>query len=86
MTNAEQVAGPTLDLEARYEKLWLQQVRKAGASEEQIEGALFRMREDRCASLEDQLDWLRAAGFADADCWYKENRFAVLAGSRGSSL
>ena len=46
------------------EKLWLQQVRKAGASEEQIEGALFRMREDRCASLEDQLDWLRAAGFA----------------------
>jgi tRNA (cmo5U34)-methyltransferase len=84
--NAEQVAGPTPDLEARYKKLWLQQVRKAGASEEQIEGALFRMREDRCASVEDQLDWLRAAGFADADCWYKENRFAVLAGTRASSL
>jgi tRNA (cmo5U34)-methyltransferase len=80
--NAEQVAGPTPELEARYQKLWLQQVRKAGASEEQIEGALFRMREDRCASLEDQLEWLRAAGFSDADCWYKENRFAVIAGTR----
>jgi tRNA (cmo5U34)-methyltransferase len=80
--NAEQVAGPTPALEARYKTLWLEQVRKAGASEEQIEGALYRMREDRCASVEDQLGWLRAAGFADADCWFKENRFAVLAGSR----
>lgn len=61
--NAEQVAGPTPDLEARYRKLWLQQVRKAGASEEQIEGALYRMREDRCASVGDQLDWLRASWF-----------------------
>jgi tRNA (cmo5U34)-methyltransferase len=80
--NAEQVAGPTTDLEARYKSLWLQQVRKAGASQEQIDGALYRMREDRCASVEDQVDWLREAGFADADCWYKENRFAVIAGTR----
>jgi tRNA (cmo5U34)-methyltransferase len=28
------------------------------------------------------LEWLRAAGFSDADCWYKENRFAVIAGTR----
>ena len=76
------MAGPTPDFEAWYKKPWLQQVREAGASEEQIEGALFRMREDRCASVENQSDWLRAAGFADADCWYKENRFAVFAGTR----
>jgi tRNA (cmo5U34)-methyltransferase len=24
---------------------------------------------------------MREAGFADTDCWFKDNRFAVLAGS-----
>jgi tRNA (cmo5U34)-methyltransferase len=80
--NAEQVAGPTAELEQRYKALWLQQVRDAGATPEQIEASLYRQREDRCASVEDQLRWMRQAGFADADCWYKENRFAVIAGTR----
>jgi tRNA (cmo5U34)-methyltransferase len=80
--NAEQVAGPTPALEARYKALWLDQVRAAGATEQQIADSLFRQQEDRCASVEDQLRWMREAGFADADCWYKENRFAVLAGTK----
>lgn len=78
--NAEQVAGPTPALEARYKALWLQQVRVAGATEQQIEASLYRQQEDRCASVEDQLLWLREAGFADVDCWYKDNRFAVMSG------
>jgi tRNA (cmo5U34)-methyltransferase len=80
--NADQVAGPTPALEARYKALWLQQVRTAGATEEQVEASLYRQQEDRCASVEDQLLWLREAGFADADCWFKDNRFAVMAGTR----
>jgi hypothetical protein len=39
------------------------------------------MRKYRCASVEDQLDWLSAAGSSDADCWYEENRRAVLGGT-----
>lgn len=80
--NADQVAGPAPELEARYKALWLQQVRAAGATEQQIEASLYRQQEDRCASVEDQLGWLREAGFADADCWFKDNRFAVMAGTR----
>ena len=79
--NADQVAGPTPALEARYKALWLQQVRSAGATEQQLKASLYRQQEDRCASIEDQLQWLREAGFPDADCWYKDNRFAVLAGT-----
>jgi tRNA (cmo5U34)-methyltransferase len=79
---AEQVAGPTPALEERYKALWLEQVRARGATAEQIEASLYRQREDRCASVEEQLRWLREAGFEDADCWYKENRIAVLAGTR----
>jgi tRNA (cmo5U34)-methyltransferase len=80
--NAEQVAGPTPALNEFYQKLWLQQVREAGATPQQIADSLYRQQDDRCASVEDQLDWMRAAGFTDADCWFKDNRFAVLAGSR----
>jgi tRNA (cmo5U34)-methyltransferase len=80
--NADQVAGPTAALDARYKALWLEQVRDAGASEQQIADSLYRKQEDRCASVEDQIALMRAAGFADADCWYKENCFAVFAGSK----
>ncbi len=80
--NAEQVAGPTPELDEFYKKLWLQQVREAGATPQQIADSLYRQQDDRCASVEDQLDWMREAGFIDADCWFKDNRFAVLAGTR----
>ena len=80
--NAEQVAGPTPALDAVYKSLWLQQVREGGATPDQIADSLYRQQDDRCASVEDQLQWMREAGFTDADCWFKDNRFAVLAGTR----
>jgi tRNA (cmo5U34)-methyltransferase len=80
--NAEHVGGSTPSLEARYQALWLQQVRAAGATEEQIAASLYRQQEDRRSSVEDQLLWMREAGFTDVDCWYKENSFAVMAGTK----
>ena len=80
--NAEQVAGPTPQLDQIYKDLWLQQVREAGATPQQIADSPYRQQDDRCASVEDQLKWLREAGFIDVDCWFKDNRFAVLAGTR----
>jgi tRNA (cmo5U34)-methyltransferase len=80
--NADQVAGRTAELEQRYKALWLAQVRALGATEEQIEASLYRQREDRCTPVEVQVSWMAEARFADADCWYKEGRFAVMAGTR----
>jgi tRNA (cmo5U34)-methyltransferase len=80
--NADQVAGPTPELDERYKALWLEQVRAAGATEQQIADSLYRKQEDRCAPVAEQLGWLREAGFADADCWYKDNCFAVFAGTK----
>lgn len=80
--NAEQVAGPTPEIDRRYKELWLEQVREAGATPDQIADSLYRQQDDRCASVEDQLDWMREVGFTDADCWFKDNRFAVLSGTR----
>lgn len=80
--NAEHVGGPTPELETRYHSLWLERVRAAGASEQQIAESLYRQQEDRRSPVEDQLDWMREAGFADADCWFKDAGFAVMSGSR----
>jgi len=79
--NAEQVAGPTPELTGRYHERWLAQIRERGATEEEIADAEYRMQADRCCSVDEQLAWMREAGFADADCWLKEGRFAVMHGS-----
>lgn len=36
---------------------------------------------DRLADLHDQLEWLRAAGFADADCHFKWLQLTLVAGT-----
>ncbi len=79
--NADQVLGSTPALEDRYKKDWLHKVKALGASEQEIKDSLFRQQEDRCASVEDQMTWMRAAGLIDVDCWFKDGRFATLAGT-----
>lgn len=80
--NAEQVAGPTPELTARYHQQWLTQCRALGATDQEIADAEYRMQADLCSSVEDQLAWMRAANFPNADCWFKDGRFAVLAATR----
>jgi len=80
--NAEQVLGPTPEIEEDYARTWLDQVRAAGAGEDEIAAAQGRMREDRCAPLDAQLGWLRESGFVAVDCRFKDGRFAVYSGRR----
>lgn len=84
--NAEQVLGPGEPAEARYRRLWDAQTGAAGASDADRERALERMRHDRCDTVEDQLRWLREAGFAEADCTFKAWRFAVLAAWKAAAV
>ena len=80
--NAEQVSGPTALLDDAY-AAWHERAAAAlGTTAEQWAGARERMRADRLAPLDDQLAWLRAAGFADVDCLFKDHCFAVLVARR----
>jgi tRNA (cmo5U34)-methyltransferase len=80
--NAEQVAGPGPAFDDLYARWHEERARAAGSDDAEWAGALERMRYDQCATVEDQLDWLRAAGFAAADCLFKDHRFAVMAAIR----
>ena len=73
--------GPTVALESRYDAKWLDDVHALEATGEELAQAHKRMAEDRTATLEVQLAWLREVGFKEVDCWYKNGRFAVFSGT-----
>jgi tRNA (cmo5U34)-methyltransferase len=80
--NAEQVAGPTALFDDHYAEWHARRARELGAAEDVWAASAERKRLDRCATVEVQLGWLRAAGFADADCLFKDRCFAVLVALR----
>lgn len=78
--NAEQVAAPDAEAEARQVRLWHGHIRAAGVDDAGVAAAADRMKHDLCATVEDQLSWLRAAGFRQVDAPFRHWRFAVLVG------
>ncbi len=80
--NAEEVLAPTVTLDQLYWDEWERQARAAGAPEDEFAGVEDRAKYDKPAKLDDQLLWLREAGFADVDCYYKYLMFAVYGGRR----
>jgi tRNA (cmo5U34)-methyltransferase len=80
--HVEQVLGPNAAIEARYQRIWLEEVRARGVAEADLAAALERMAQDRAAPLAEQLAWLAEAGFADMHCWYQWYRFVVYSGDK----
>jgi tRNA (cmo5U34)-methyltransferase len=78
--NAEQVCGPTPADQARYEAAHERDARALGSDDAEWDAAVVRMSHDRCATVEDQVAWLRAAGFDAVDVDFKRFRFAVYHG------
>lgn len=84
LVNAEQVAGPTQELDRRYHEVWLAQVAELGADRAEVDAALGRMAYDRPAPVAAQCGWLAEAGLVDVDCFFRQWRFAVFGGRRES--
>jgi tRNA (cmo5U34)-methyltransferase len=78
--NLEQILGPSAALDEVYADRHEQSARRAGSDDAEWASALQRMAHDVCKPLEQQMDWLRAAGFSPVDCLVKDWRFAVYAG------
>jgi tRNA (cmo5U34)-methyltransferase len=78
--NAEQVLGPSEWHEHLYEESHFGGARALGSSEEEIRAAKERMSHDHCATLQDQVTWLRAIGFQRVDSFFQWSRFVVYAG------
>jgi len=82
--NVDQIRGGTPYLEQLYWTWWLAKIRHAGASEDQIRAGVERRHAyDKDAYLEDQLAWLKDAGFETVDCVYKNYSLGVFFAMKG---
>jgi tRNA (cmo5U34)-methyltransferase len=80
--NAEQVSGPSVLLERAYRNWHQDTATRLGCQSRQWRDAEERMRVDRLADLESQLQWLRVASFIDVDCIFKQYCFATMVARR----
>jgi tRNA (cmo5U34)-methyltransferase len=76
--NAEQVLGETPAQEADWLDWHRERSIAAGVGEAEWRAAEERLAADRCATVPDQLAWLRAAGFVSVTAPLHDHRFAVL--------
>jgi len=83
--NADQVLGPTPEIDRRYHEAWLRQARGRGAAEDDITAALERMQQDDMSTLAWQLEQLENVGFEMVNCWYKNYGFVVYSGRKGAT-
>jgi tRNA (cmo5U34)-methyltransferase len=77
--NLEQVSAPDGVREKWYADMHEGGARARGSDDDEWSGAVERMRADRNATLETQLEWLRAANFFLSDVIAKDWRFVVYA-------
>ncbi|HVU73985.1 MAG TPA: class I SAM-dependent methyltransferase [Mycobacteriales bacterium] len=75
----EQVRGPDDVREEWYADAHERSARASGSDDEEWAGAVERMRADRSATLDSQLEWLRVANFFLSDVVAKDWRFVVYA-------
>ena len=61
---------------------WRRHLGSTDIEKEALDAIYQRMACDRPATLDHQLAWMRAAGFADVDCFFKHHNFAVYAGKK----
>jgi len=78
--NADQVRGETPAIERRNHEMWMRRAREIGATENDLAQALERMKFDRAATIDEQLAWMRQAGFREVGLAYRNLIFAVYSG------
>lgn len=80
--NAEQVAHGHPFGEKVFCSTHLETARELGSGVVEIDQAVERMKADRCAPAERQVQWLNDCGFVAAAVYYQWFRFAVFAGCK----
>lgn len=80
--NADQIYGETPFIENLNKTFWRQYIENSGLSKEELLAGYERIKLDKEAKLDQQLDWLKEIGFCDVSCIYKFYQFAVMFGRK----
>jgi tRNA (cmo5U34)-methyltransferase len=80
--NADQIHGETSFIENLNKTVWRQYIENSGLSKEELLAGYERIKLDKEAKLDQQLDWFKEIGFCDVSCIYKFYQFAVMFGRK----
>jgi tRNA (cmo5U34)-methyltransferase len=81
--NRDVIRGATGRLDEIYIRLWREYIRSMG---EDDAACMERyLAEDVPATVEDQLEWLRKAGFVDVGCHWQRINYAIFGGNKYTS-
>lgn len=80
--NADQVSGRTAGFDRVYKEHWRATIEASPLGREAVDKALERVKLDKFAPLELQLQMLTRAGFVETDCLYKSGNFVVFAAAK----
>ncbi|MFA6872678.1 MAG: methyltransferase domain-containing protein [Bacteroidaceae bacterium] len=80
--NAEQVKDRTDYIHSFYTERRHLRLERSELPKEAVEASYERNKLDQCASVSEQLEWLKEAGFKEVDCPFKYYIFAVLWGMK----
>jgi tRNA (cmo5U34)-methyltransferase len=76
--NADQVLAPSSENEYIYQKNWLEKIETGTLNQDEKDVIIDRMKHDKPATLENNINWLKNSGFTNIDVFYKYYNFCVL--------
>ncbi len=80
--NADLVESSTAAVGEKYHRHWMDYLKKADLSADELAAVRKRMTCDLPATLDSQLMWMQQAGFIEVDCYYKYFNFVVYSGKK----
>jgi len=80
--NGDIIKGNSEIIDKIYMDQWLDKIYQSALSTEEKNAARYRMTFDKPATVKDNLDNMRLAGFVDVDVFYKYYNFAVMFGKK----
>ena len=76
--NYDQFCCENPEMNEKIERYWINGIKDSGLPQTEYERWLERKKLDRECSVSQELNWLKDAGFSNADCIYSSGKFAVI--------
>ena len=76
--NYDQFCSENPELNEKIERYWINGIKNSGLPQTEYERWLERKKLDRECSVSQELNWIKEAGFKNADCIYSSGKFAVI--------
>lgn len=76
--NYDQFCSENPELNEKIERYWINGIKNSCLPQTEYERWLERKKLDRECSVSQELNWLKEAGFKNADCIYSSGKFAVI--------